>query len=62
LPEGPEVKVITDGLRSNLLGKKITGAKILSGRYSKSEPEGWSFLVTPGVVTEVTCKCKFIYI
>lgn len=49
-------------MRNNLLGKKITGSKILSGRYSKSEPEGWSFLVTPGVVTEVTCKGKFIYI
>jgi len=64
MPEGPEVKVVSDGIREKILNKKISSAKILSGRYSKKNPEGWenlnSFLNTN--ISEVGCKGKFIYI
>ena len=64
MPEGPEVKVVSDGIRERILNKTISNAKILSGRYAKKIPEGWenlsSFL---GVkISEVGCKGKFIYI
>lgn len=62
MPEGPEVKVISDGIRSHLKGKSIVNAQVLSGRYSKKEPEGWNNVQYPVLVTDVSCKGKFIYI
>jgi formamidopyrimidine-DNA glycosylase len=62
LPEGPEVKVVTDGLRSSLSDRTIVNAHILSGRYAKKSPEGWEDIRFPVTVTEVGCKGKFIYI
>ena len=62
MPEGPEVKVVTDGLRERILDRTIIGAQILSGRFSKKEPEGWKLFKFPITVSEVGCKGKFIYI
>lgn len=49
-------------MRNNLLGERIVNAQILSGRYSKQEPEGWRDLKFPVIVDNVNCKGKFIYI
>ena len=62
MPEGPECKIFADGIRSHLLGRTITKACILSGRYSKKEPEGWKLFSFPLKVTEVGCKGKFIFV
>ncbi len=64
MPEGPEVKIVTEGLEKRLSSKTITGVQILSGRYSKKQPDGWSGLVDnlPLKVSAVACKGKFIYI
>lgn len=62
MPEGPETKIITDGLKNKLLGRTITKAYILGGRYSKKEPEGWKLFSFPLKVTEVGCKGKFIFV
>jgi formamidopyrimidine-DNA glycosylase len=62
VPEGPEVKVVTDGLRERILDRTIVSAQILSGRYSKKDPEGWSLINFPITVSEVGCKGKFIYV
>ena len=62
MPEGPEVKVVTDGLRSKLIGRTIVSAQILSGRYAKKMPDGWENIEFPITVSEVGCKGKFIYI
>lgn len=35
MPEGPEVKVITEGLRNAIIGKRIKNVRILGGRYKK---------------------------
>lgn len=61
MPEGPEVKVITDGIRSHLLDKTIVNAQILSGRYLKTLPDGWNEFKMPVTVSDVSCKGKFIY-
>ena len=44
MPEGPEVRLVTDGLAKKIVGHKIVRAEILSGRYSKKPPEGWDLL------------------
>jgi formamidopyrimidine-DNA glycosylase len=45
------------------VGRSIVGAEIISGRYSKKEPDGWSLLVgsLPITVKSTDCKGKFIY-
>jgi formamidopyrimidine-DNA glycosylase len=64
VPEGPEVKVVSDGIRNHILGRSIVNAQILSGRYTKSEPEGWDSIgkILNVKVSEVGCKGKFIYV
>ncbi len=62
MPEGPEVKVVTDGLSSKMLGRTIINAQLLSGRYTKKNPDGWENLKFPVKVTEIGCKGKFIFV
>lgn len=65
MPEGPEVKRITEKLSGYICGEKITSIDILSGRYvSHGPPEGFAELVNmlPATVLDVKCKGKFIYI
>jgi formamidopyrimidine-DNA glycosylase len=62
MPEGPEVRLVTEGIRKRLLDRSIVSADILSGRYTKKTPEGWCALEIPITVTNVGCKGKFIYI
>lgn len=63
MPEGPEVKKTTDGLREFFLNEEITALDFGSGRYTKKEPIGYSSFrkELPKLVTAVGCKGKFIY-
>ena len=65
IPEGPEVKIVTEALEKALRGKKITNITYLYGRYTKhGPPDGHNeiSLVLPQDVSVVSCKGKFIYI
>jgi len=62
VPEGPEVRIVTDSLKQRLQDRTIVNSEILSGRYTKKTPEGWKALEIPITVTNVGCKGKFIYI
>lgn len=64
MPEGAEVKVVSEGIRDHALGKSFVSVKILSGRYSKKMPEGWDLInnVRNSKVVDVGCKGKFIFI
>jgi formamidopyrimidine-DNA glycosylase len=65
LPEGPEVKIVTDSLEKALLGRTVTKIIYHGGRYTKHEPpEGHTEIssVLPQNVSVVSCKGKFIYI
>jgi len=60
LPEGPEVKRVATGLNDVITGLTITGAEIISGRYTRvGEALGLSALVGC-TVTGVRCKGKLI--
>ena len=68
MPEGPEVRSLTDSLRYNLCGSSqhsLTGANLLSGRYQKSDPQGWDTLAEhcgdDFVVDTIASKGKFIF-
>jgi DNA-formamidopyrimidine glycosylase len=65
MPEGPEVKRISEKLSRFITGEKITSVDILSGRYLKhGPPDGFEDFARslPATVTKVDCKGKFIYI
>ena len=65
MPEGPEVKRISEKLSGFIVGEKINSADILGGRYLKhGPPDGFEEFVCslPATVTQVDCKGKFIYI
>ena len=65
MPEGPEVKRISEKLSEFIAGEKIGSVDILGGRYLKHGPpkELESFASSlPATVTKVDCKGKFIYI
>jgi formamidopyrimidine-DNA glycosylase len=65
MPEGPEVKRISEKLSGFIVGEKINSADILGGRYFKhGPPDGFEEFVRslPATVTQVDCKGKFIYI
>ena len=65
MPEGPEVRIVTDSLQKHLCGDEITSITYLSGRYVKHGPPAQHDLLEralPMCVTGVDCKGKFIYI
>lgn len=65
MPEGPEVKKVTDFLNENFKNNLITAIEIKGGRYKKHGPfEGFEKLksVLPAKVTFVSCKGKFIWL
>ena len=65
MPEGPEVRIVTDSLERALRGRAITQITYLYGRYTKhGPPDGHNeiSLVLPQDVSVVSCKGKFIYI
>lgn len=61
MPEGPEVKITTDFLKS-YVGKYLAGVYLKSGRYHKNkEIPGWILNQKHAKLIDVNCKGKFIY-
>jgi formamidopyrimidine-DNA glycosylase len=73
MPEGPEVKIITDQLHTNLVGQTIVECQA-GGRYLREPVEGWSeehpvtratlkgqVIDFPKTIQSIKCKGKFIY-
>jgi formamidopyrimidine-DNA glycosylase len=68
MPEGPELKLSRDYLRTILLGKKIINAFPLpTGRYSQDKPSGHDEFITalqklgPATVLSIDTRGKFMY-
>ena len=67
MPEGPEVKVIIDGLNAVLKNKYLLDIELTStGRYRKKAPNGFndfeSFVIKKNPkIEKIQCKGKFIY-
>jgi formamidopyrimidine-DNA glycosylase len=66
MPEGPEVRSLTDRMRHRYSGGRweIRSADLLSGRYKEGKPpDNWQQLqeALPVAVADVRCKGKFIY-
>lgn len=65
MPEGPEVRRITDQLDEILSGRFISNIEILSGRYKNhASPDGFKeFLSLAGEkkIERISCKGKFIW-
>ena len=67
MPEGPEVTIVTKQLNGLVQNKIIQDIEILSGRYLKKEPSGftdyvnWTVNEFPQTVLGVNNKGKFIY-
>jgi len=65
MPEGPEVKKVSDYLAQKIKNDIIVGVEINSGRYKKHGPfSGYHELIKllPAKVTYVACKGKFIWV
>ena len=61
MPEGPEVKIITEQLAKEIQGKYLRGIWSIDGRYQHSDPEGSDLIDIPCKILEINCKGKFIY-
>lgn len=64
MPEGPEVKIITEQLAKEIVGKYLQDIEFgPTGRYKQEEPEGSKELLKalPLQILKVSCKGKFIY-
>ena len=64
MPEGPEVKLVTESLANALHDRQIVSIIYHYGRYTKhGPPDGHDelFAVLPQKITTVSCKGKFIY-
>lgn len=61
MPEGPEVKITTDFLKT-YIGKTLTNFGVISGRYSKKGGIDNDIIAKlPATIKNVNCKGKFIY-
>ena len=67
MPEGPEVTIVTKQLNFTVQNKVIKDIELLSGRYTKKEPIGFTDFVDGAINNEsqkvlgVSNKGKFIY-
>jgi DNA-formamidopyrimidine glycosylase len=63
MPEGPEVVISTQYLKSKLLNKHVSFVKVLSGRYTRQKLEGLSLFKKGHTykITEIDSKGKFIW-
>ena len=65
MPEGPEVKNLTNWLNKNFKYKKILNIKIYSGKYKKYPNDFKKFILNknnfPLTIEKINCKGKFIY-
>ncbi len=60
MPEGAEVKIISEGLAKKVSGKTLSKVQILTGRYTRKAIPG-SEHFTPGKVIGVGVKGKLIF-
>ena len=63
MPEGPEVKTITDELDKLLNNKILVSMEILGGRYKNKTLENFELFQQslPLKINKVNCKGKFIW-
>lgn len=63
MPEGPEVVILTQYLKSKLKNKVITSVKVLSGRYTHEKLEGINLFKTGHSykIKDIDSKGKFIW-
>ena len=63
MPEGPEVRRISQALAERVSGTVLESIEILSGRYIKKEPSGFGVFKTqlPKRVVGAGCHGKFMY-
>lgn len=63
MPEGPECKILSEGLDACLKGKCITGLRVVSGRYTRKPLAGLEKFQKslPAEVKQVKCRGKFIW-
>jgi|TARA_R110000824_G_scaffold47830_1_gene135716 DNA-formamidopyrimidine glycosylase len=64
VPEGPEVKRISESLAERLSGRTLTNIVVLSGRYLKNNLENLSIVKDelPIEIVGAGCKGKFIFV
>ena len=60
MPEGPEVKLFVDKIKTHFINKKLSGINVLSGRYLKKPIENLSSIINKNL-DEISCKGKFIW-
>lgn len=64
MPEGPEVKRITEKLNQTFRGKTLTSLEVIDGNYKRTQmrDEVDDFITSmPHVIDSIQCKGKFIY-
>ena len=63
MPEGPEVKRIAELLAEKVSSKKLTKIEILSGKYTKKNPDGFEQFqnILPINIVGAGCTGKFIF-
>lgn len=63
MPEGPEVRVITDFLVKNFKNSSLSKISIITGRYTKKAPQNLTKLngTLPAKILNIQNKGKFIY-
>ena len=62
MPEGPEVKIITEQLAANLVGKQLKNIQLLGGRFKPPREDLRLFAKElPLDILKVNCRGKFIY-
>ncbi len=64
MPEGPEVKMVTDELNKKLVGKYLCAMNILGGRYqTHGPPKNFQKIANlfPLKITSINCYGKFIW-
>lgn len=65
MPEGPECRIIAEGLSTELKGNKVESLELISGRYLRhGPPKMWREFLSnlPTVCDHVGFKGKFIYL
>lgn len=64
MPEGPEVRIVTDELAKRLVGKYLTNINILGGRYkTHGPPKNYDKIINllPLKITRIQAYGKFIW-
>ncbi len=62
MPEGPEIIITSQYLKTKLKSKIVESIKILSGRYTHQTLKGFDLISTPMLVKNIDSKGKFLWI